>query len=172
MWLTGQDEWVPVHQPKETYEVVALILIYLSREPSGQRPSCSRDSPWCSRERLQWGKRVGADKEGKIQQSGTRQRARGYMGGITGGKGDEKKIAWKEPQKGGRGRSGTCARQSTKHNVVKSHPPVFSPLLCVVHHCWTLGMVPVLFYCSRDHFTFWLPLLSLTIFNRLSITVD
>lgn len=51
-------------------------------------------------------------------------------------------------------RYGSIARQLTKHNTVKSESSVPSVLLCVGHHCWTLGMVLVLFYCPKGHFTF------------------
>lgn len=73
---------------------------------------------------------------------------------ITEGKGQNKKIAWRKPQRGDRGRHGVCARQLTKHNTVKSESSVPSVLLCVGHHCWILGLVLVLFYCPKGHFTF------------------
>lgn len=173
MWVAGQEKRVSFCESNERYEVVGPILICLSCELSGQPLSHYGHGPWCSREGLWWGKRVGAGKEGKIQRSGARRRALGYMGGITEGRGEKKKIAWGEPWRGCRGRYGTCARQLTKHNIVKSASSVPSPLLCVVHHCWTRGTLPVVFYCPRGHIPFLLPLFSLLIFNRPpSITVD
>lgn len=87
------------------------------------------------------------------------QQFENLLGGITEEIGEKKKIAWGEPWR--RGRYWTSARQLTKHNVVKSEPLVPALLLCVVHHISTPGMVPVLFYCPRGHFTSWLPLFSL-----------
>lgn len=150
------------------YEVTVPVLVCLSCELLGLTVTCSGHGLWGSRERPQWGKGVGAERKGKIQQSGARQRAEGHFGEVTEGKGQNKKIAWRKPQRGDRGRYGICGRQLTKHNIVESESSVPSVLLCVGHHCWTLGVVLV-FYCPRGHFTFWLSLFSLQIFNMTVI---
>lgn len=136
------------------YEVVVLVLVCLSCEILGQKMTCSGHSLWGSRERLQQGEGVEAKRKGKIQQSGARQRAERHLGEITKEKGQNKKIAWRKPQRGHRGRYGICARQLTKHNTVKSESSVPSVLLCVGRHCWTLGMIPALFYCPKGRFAF------------------
>lgn len=66
------------------------MMAPVSCELLGQTMTCSGHSLWGSRERLQHGKGVGAKRKGKIWQSGARQRAKGYLGEITEGKGQNK----------------------------------------------------------------------------------
>lgn len=109
MGVTSQGEWVSVCLSNEMYGVVAPTLICLSCELSGQSPT-SGNSSCSSRERVQRGKWVGQTGRGKY--SGARQRTLECRGGNLRWK--KEKSSLKEPQRGVRGRSGTCARQLTK----------------------------------------------------------